>query len=220
MTGSRLVQLMLVASLTLGLSLATAVLAAGQSASVLPAQEVGGGRVLEQFGVLQRPRNAMDAMPARLQTAVVAMNAQPAGVDPALFEGLQLPAQSRLLLADAGSLGIDIYGYPTSKGRVCFLMSSGAGGCVSRDHPVGWIETAPGASELREGVLIRIAGIVPNNVRSVYVSLAGALEAARHDNNAFYWETRWSGTAPAELVLTYTNGAKASIDLPTIDQLG
>lgn len=119
------------------------------------------------------------------------------------------------MLADAGDTGLDIYAYPTSKGRVCFTTSRGGGGCVSRSDPFAWGAFVP--SRLEPGVTVQYLGVVPNAVRAVTVIDDGEKPALMGEN-AFFYELAYDGTLPTALILEYRNGKTETVSLPDLSR--
>jgi hypothetical protein len=167
-----------------------------------------GPSAVPAFAALARAQQAGDRLPAQLQQVVVAMNANPAPVSADLYEGQQLPAQSRLLLGNPGGSNAGIYAYPTTKGRVCFLITIGGGGCVTAADPSAWgIALNPGGS-------LAVYGLVPNTVRSVDVVVGGTSVPARIGQNAFFYEQQTLTDTPTALVATFANGTQKQFTLP------
>lgn len=200
-------KLLLLVSLCVGALLAASVSLAGHGGG--PADDV-----VDQFASLKRPRTQADDLPARIQRGLDAMNATRAPVTETLYEGQHLKAQSRLLLADVGSNALDIYAYPTSKGRVCFTTSRGGGGCVTRSAPLAWGAFVPG--QLGQEAKVQYVGIVPNDVRAVRI-VDGEARPTVFANNAFFYELEFRGSWPTALEIEHSSGRLEVLDLPALD---
>lgn len=200
-------KLLLLVSLCVGALIAASISLAGRE---------GGSPdgVVDQFAALSGARGQTDVLPARIQRGVDAMNATRAPVAETLYEGQHLKAQSRLLLGGVGSGSLDVYAYPTSKGRVCFTTSRGGGGCVTRSDPIAWGAFVP--SQVAEGATIQYVGIVPNNVRMVRI-FDGQARPTVFGNNAFFYELRFDGSWPTALEIEYRSGRVEVVNLPKLD---
>lgn len=170
-----------------------------------------------QFGAFSDPRRPSDAVPARIANGVASINASQAAVSNDLYEGVENVERSRLLLSHLGTMGLSIFAYPTSKGRVCFTTSIGGGGCITRSEPNGWTEIVP--PRVSSGSPIIVAGIVPSSVTAVTVTIGGRGEAAQLGRNGFFYEHPYDSSLPAAVSFTTANGALTTDALPTRDQL-
>lgn len=166
------------------------------------------------YAGLVTPRGAGDVLPARLTRGIDAMNAAVPNVRDAMYEGRQLGDQSRVLARGLGATGLDIYAYPTSKGRVCFTTSRGGGGCVDQAHPFAWGAFVPSAGDPAQ--LLQVIGLVPNNVKSVSVVTGGASTLATLRRNAFFYESAYGGRTPDALVLAYRDGHTEDVAIPQL----
>lgn len=162
---------------------------------------------------------ASDALPAPVAEEVTVALGPPEGVQPALAPGKLQIADSRRLLANAGSARRSFYAIPTDAGKVCYVLTNGGPlGCSSAEEfqspaPLSFGQFDPDG--LGEGEPFAIYGIIPNEVTAVEVlNSKGERAAAVMGRNAFYYEfldgTRWA----SELVLIYENGASETIGVP------
>lgn len=200
-------KLLLLLSVCVGALLAASISLAGREGGPPDA-------VVGEFGALTRPRAQGDELPARIQRGVDAMNATRAPVAETLYEGQHLTAQSRLLLAGVGSNDLNVYAYPTTKGRVCFTTSRGGGGCVTRSDPIAWGAFVP--AQLGQGTKIQYVGVVPNDVRAVRI-VEGTTRPTVFANNAFFYELEFRGSWPTALEIEHRSGRVEVIDLPALD---
>ena len=200
-----------IAVLGIAAAIGTVAAAAVFAASPPPSK---GNDIVSSYGALARGRTSNDALPAAISRGIAAMNAQPPAVDDSLYEGRELGAESRLLLRGVGHNRLDIYAYPTSKGRVCFTTSRGGGGCVDREHQFTWGAFVPGASSPDQ--TLQLIGLVPNDVTSVTVVRDGKAAAATVANNAFFWESPYLGTTPDKLIVGHRDGRADTVAIPTL----
>jgi hypothetical protein len=190
-----------VSSLLVGLFASLGVATAAHHSATTP----GGPSAIPAFAAFARAQQPGDRLPAQLQQAVVAMNANPAPVSADLYEGQQLPAQSRLLLGNLGGSNAGIWAYPTTKGRVCFLTTIGGGGCVTAADPSAWAIAVNPAGRLA------VYGLIPNAVRSVEVVVDGTSVPATIGQNAFFYEQQTLTDTPTA---TFANGTQLQFTLP------
>lgn len=198
------------------LAVAVAALAAtDRSTSGAPAGAPDAVPATGLFAALSHAPTAADSLPPGIRKGVDAMNAQVPAVSSDLYEGQQLPAQSRLLLSNLGAKGLSIFSYATSKGRVCFVSTAGGGGCVTAADPVGWMELL---RPQLTGANVAVLGIVPNKAVSVKVIVAGSARPALLGNNAFFYSVA-QGETPEQLVIGFRDGSSQRIALPDVSKI-
>jgi hypothetical protein len=210
---------MVTVALAIGIAGASAVVARGSGAGLsISASNPALDNVVGSFAALSTTRSAVDQLPTSLASGVAAANAAvPTGITDDMYEGIELTDQSRELLSHQGTRNLDVYAYPTSKGRVCFTTSGGGGGCVTGKDPLGVLESVPPV--VSAGTPITVAGIIPDNVKSVLVDVGSGTESAVVENNAYFYEDDYAGDLPSSLTFTFANSRTQTIDLPTADQL-
>lgn len=187
-----------------------AVLANGGSAAQAPSsnQQWPTVAALPAMSVFASPANASDALPASLEEHV-ARFAGKDGVPAAQDPGSLSTADSRKLLVDAGNDKADLYAFPTAKGRVCMIFTSGpVGGCFAT---FGGLSPVP---FLLSGSPVEVFGLVPDNVTDVDVVVNGVAHAAQVQTNAFFYQLADSADFPEALSVTYRDGASARVEIP------
>jgi hypothetical protein len=119
--------------------------------------------------------------------------------------GKALMHQARVLMTNVGTAKRTIYAYPTSRGRVCAVLTDYSSGCLDgfRDRFAD-VDFTYG-----RGI---VWGLVPNSVAAVDVDAAGIRRPARLENNVYFFE----GDAPQQLVVRFRDGSTKSVALPTV----
>lgn len=179
-------------------------IAAHEQADARVMPEVGGAAV-DQMAVFRRSSTPGDALPSALADEAQLVN-QGA---PASFRvgELRLP-KSRLLLENVGSQNASFYAVPTSSGAVC--ISGLGGGCVTNfSRYRGGIPIALGDFAGMRAV----GGLAPDAVKAITVVIAGARNPAVVANNAYFYELAEEAW-PEALVVTYSNGAEETLQIP------
>jgi hypothetical protein len=130
----------------------------------------------------------------------------PASQPPDWTPGQALMRQARVLMTDAGTARRTIYAYPTSRGRVCAVLTGYSSGCLDgfRDRFADVDYT------FGRGI---VWGLAPNSVIAVDVYVAGGSRAARLENNVYFFE----GGAPQRLVVHFRDGSTKSVAIPTVE---
>ena len=80
------------------------------------------------LAVFSKPHSARDALPAELVERAASL-AGGSELPDAVRNGTLDLANAKLLLADVGSTHSNLYAFPTSKGRVCYMLTAGPEGC-------------------------------------------------------------------------------------------
>jgi hypothetical protein len=129
----------------------------------------------------------------------------PASQPPEWTPGQALMHQARVLMTDAGTAKRTIYAYPTSRGRVCTVLTDYSSGCLDgfRDRFAD-VDFTYG-----RGI---VWGLVPNSVRAVDVYVGGVRRPARLENNVYFFE----GDTPQQLVVHFRDGSTKSVVIPTV----
>ena len=111
--------------------------------------------------------------------------------------------QARVLMTDVGTAKGTIYAYPTSRGRVCAVLTDYSSGCLDgfRDRFAD-IDFTYG-----RGI---VWGLAPNSVTAVDVYVGGVRQATRLENNVYFFE----GGAPQQLVVHFRDGSTKSVAIP------
>lgn len=154
---------------------------------------------------------------AQLPTSVIArLNALAGGaasVDPELRPGAFLVERAQLLLADVGRSQADLYGVPTAKGQVCYVLTGGPSGCEARfdQYPIGF--TRFDGDGLGIGEPMAVVGIAPDNIAQIDVRVGSVFEAATLRKNGFFFEGRTATATPNAIRVTFGNGAVETIEL-------
>lgn len=202
----------------LGLLAALAVVAAGGDATASQDDGLASTAVpsREPLAVFDRARAARDSLPPSLVDEARELEGD-ASLPEEVQNGSMVVTQSRLLLDGVGSFGIDVYVFPSTKGRTCYLMTKFGGGCTAPftvDQPVNMSIFDPDG--LGNGVPVTIMGLVPNNVESVDVHTAGIEHRALVTNNAYFFQAP-SPTAEIEKIVVYfSSGASRGIAIPAL----
>lgn len=176
----------------------------GRSDSHKGAAAAGPVPAAAQMAVFSRTRSSADAVPA----ADVAKEAA-LGVDDINVPGDQRPGtpnnnRSHLLLDHVGISDAAVYAVPTDKGRVCFIFTAGAEGCVAAftdQVPTAYVLLPPD-----------IVGLVPDSVTRVTVRVNGSEQDATLRNGAFFYELQPNAAAQA-ITLYYDDGHSRSVDV-------
>lgn len=119
--------------------------------------------------------------------------------------GQALMHQARVLMTDVGRAKRTIYAYPTSRGRVCAVLTDYSSGCLDgfRDR-FGDVDFTYG-----RGI---VWGLVPNSVTAVDVYAAGVTQTARLENNVYFFE----GGSPQQLIVHFRDSTTKSVAIPTV----
>jgi hypothetical protein len=119
--------------------------------------------------------------------------------------GQALMHQARVLMTNAGVAKRTIYAYPTSRGRVCAVLTDYTSGCLDgfRDRFAD-IDLTYG-----RGI---VWGLVPNSVTAVDVYAGGVRRPARLENNVYFFE----GGAAQQLVVHFRDDSTKSVAIPTV----
>jgi hypothetical protein len=170
------------------------------------------------LAVLRRPRNASDDLPEALEEDAAGLAGGPE-LAPAVRNGAVSLPSSRLALSDLGEKNASLYLVPTAKGRICLLLTNGPEGCdtlpFTPARPANWglFDT----DGYRTGSPTGVYGIVPNNVdRVTVVDDRGTRTDARLANNAYYLELGNGAAMPKSIILRFTDGASATMEVPTL----
>lgn len=171
---------------------------------------------LADMAVFARTRQTSDTL-AKNESEEARTALTPAGeINPSLAPGDLLLQQSRLLLSDLGSSGSSFFAFPTSKGRVCSLITGVRAGCLDSFSrfpggvAYGFYDLA--GSDSRPPA---VYGLIPNDVESVGVVVAGREYKARVGNNAFFYELQPGDDLSSleSLTVRYADGAAEKINL-------
>lgn len=118
--------------------------------------------------------------------------------------GEAIPGQEHRLLHGLGANGVDIYAFPTTGDSVCYVVTeqTHVASCIDRfteeSANVGW------AAYFGEDAPLSLAGIVPDRTVVVIVKTTRGAQAARVENNAFYWQARDRSLTRADLLALTT----------------
>lgn len=205
--------LLLTFSLAAGVALAIAVVALANNedpseTGIVPsAQALAAPPLNEALAVFSNPRSAADDLPGSL-TDVAAGLSRDVGprVQEELRPGEPRIDESRLLLSNLGSLKMSFFAFPSSTGKVCYVISSGPAGCedsgVFAASPVTVGLFDP--DRLGSGVPISVYGLVRNDVAYVeVVDTNGSRRTAEVANNAFFLELNDNGSWPESVIVGY-----------------
>jgi hypothetical protein len=202
------------------LAVGTAALAGPHSSprTATPEARPTGTPSLAPLAILSHPRSAKDNLPPGL-VASVADLAGSAELAPEVRNGTVLIASSHLALSDLGASRSSFYVVPTSKGRICLVITNGPQGC----EDAGFTPARPGTWGLVDpdgygkGGPTSVYGLVPNNAdRVTVVDDHGAGSDAPLANNAYYLELPNPIAMPKEIVLSLAGGGSAKIAIPTL----
>lgn len=126
--------------------------------------------------------------------------------------------RGRLLLSNVGTTGRDVYAFPTTRGRVCVVVSAFSAGCVhafTREHPVDVSVGDPDQAGIGESVIV--AGIAPNEVVKVVVLADDGAHRAQVRNNAFFYQLADNAVtvgAVNGLVVGFRDGTSTTMTFP------
>lgn len=134
--------------------------------------------------------------------------------------GPGLASQARELAADLGSAHVDIYAFPTARGGACVVVvgTGNPGTCLDRFDR----NRTPLAASFftGAGLPLTIAGLVPDSVQAVDITIGGQSHAATIHGNALFFQTQ-SGVdlnlpfgGVEELAVHYRDGSTAVKLLP------
>lgn len=126
-------------------------------------------------------------------------------------------AEGRLLLSGLGTTNARLYAMPTTKGRVCYVLTGGPASCAgafAADRPVGIVRFDPDA--LDSGLPMSVFGLTANNVRAVDIVVAGVTYRAQLANNAYFFEVPTAGSQPESLRVTFRSGKTTVLSLGEI----
>ena len=165
------------------------------------------------LAVFSKPHSARDALPAELVERAASL-AGGSELPDAVRNGTLDLANAKLLLADVGSTHSNLYAFPTSKERVCYVLTAGPEGCLvfTREIPVGI--SMFDADGFDAGTPTTILGLVPNNVVDVEVRIGGQTYGATFGNNAYFFEPPSTTLEPEGLRVTFRSGRVTTITLP------
>lgn len=126
--------------------------------------------------------------------------------------------RGRLALTNIGSWRGAAYVFPTEKGHACYVVIGGPSGCSSEfpdRFPVGVnVFDRDGDGPDPPAVI----GIAPDDVNGVAVVTGGSSAPAALENNMYFHQSAAGKTAyPNAVVVTFTDGRTARIDIPPID---
>jgi hypothetical protein len=131
----------------------------------------------------------------------------PAGV----LTGEKVPGTERLLLDKPSALGLEVYGFATTSGRVCEIVPGIMAGCDKgsvQTDPVVWMSGGP------VGGPAIITGIARDGVKSVSVVIDGKSQPASLANNTFYREIPLDELSKVtSLVVTMKDSSEVTIDI-------
>jgi hypothetical protein len=175
----------------------------------------------DSLGVLDRPSQLGDRLPAAIEAELGELTAAPAGASESLRPGEPLGAQARLAMSGAGSKDANVYVVPTTKERVCLVIVGGISGCsngFSRATPVeSAIYDADGVGR-GEGTVF--AGLAPDTVRSVEVDFGDTQTTARLMNNVYFLELDDSNDQfPKRLIVHEKGGQVTTMEIPNLADL-
>jgi hypothetical protein len=123
---------------------------------------------------------------------------RPEGVSNDLFEGAWLTEESTRLITGRGSRHASLYIVPTTRGWLCQVITvdpagaesvSAAGGCItdfSKSTPIGLNIFDPDVVDSGKSAIV--AGVVPETVTSIAVSVDGQTHTTPIENHAFLYE--------------------------------
>jgi hypothetical protein len=210
------------------LLLAAACLGLGVGAFILFGPSHGGGRIVrgpaEAHGGAFHPSPVLPvSLPAQANVAALKTApsltpsqlkqllaqapdlAPPASQPPEWTPGQALMHQARVLMTDAGTAKRTIYAYPTSRGRVCAVLTDYSSGCLDgfRDR-FGDVDFTFGS-----GI---VWGLAPNSVTAVDIYTGGVRHQARLENNVYFFE----GGTPQQLLVHFRDGSTKSVAIPTL----
>jgi len=169
----------------------------------------------ERLHAFARPQVASDRLSPPLAAEARGLTDGADEVDESLRPGTLLLDRSRLLLANLGVRKKAFFGFPTSKGKVCILITGGPAGCAEDLDPgsVSWGEFDP--DRLVDGVPMAVYGLAADDVVRVEVVAGGERHLARLANNAFFYEPADpAAPAPEGLVVTRADGSETTISIP------
>jgi hypothetical protein len=135
-----------------------------------------------------------------------------------------LAGEGRTLMASAGTKSRAVYGFPTSTGGVCYVITGVAQGC-QHAFPVDEPATIAGDTlypPSQNGPVSEIAGLTEDGVTRVQVVVDGTPHDALMGNDAWYYEFPDSETPPqaaSQLLVTTGDGSTVAVatDFPTLN---
>jgi hypothetical protein len=135
-----------------------------------------------------------------------------------------LVSEGRTLLANAGQNSRAVYGFPTSTGGVCYVITGIAQGC-QHAFPVDEPATIAGDTlypSSQNGSISEIAGLAEDGVTRVQVVVNGVPHDAVMGNDAWYYEFPNSETPPqaaTQLLVTTNDGSTVTVatDFPALN---
>jgi len=153
-------------------------------------------------------KTAPSLTPSQLQQLLAqAPDLTPPASQPAAWTpGQALMHQARVLMTNVGTAKRTIYAYPTSRGRVCAVLTDYSSGCLDgfRDR------FADVDFTFGRGI---VWGLAPNSVTAVDVYAGGVSRPARLENNVYFFE----GDAPQQIVVHFRNGSTKSVAIPAVE---
>jgi hypothetical protein len=169
------------------------------------------------MSVFAQPRTSADVFPSSLADFLGQFEPSNS-IAEELRPGTPDTGTSHRLLHDVGPNHADVYVVQTSKGRVCFVVTSGPyGGCFETfggDSPVAY--TVTDADQNYAGQPSEIFGFAPDRVGSVDVVEGGTAYAADLQNNALYYRLKGGTTYPQAIIVTYHDGTTNRMDIPAL----
>lgn len=169
----------------------------------------GGGRppAVDELAALSNPgTESVSAVPPHLATLMSHLS------DPNAAHGEAVATQVKELLHGQGRGSADVYGYPTTTGAVCVMVSERIDVGTCADHFDR--DTLPVLADAyyEAGSTPSIAGLAPGNVVEVDVVVNGAPQPSTLAKNAFYYQSP-PGTdngAISAIVVRYRDGTSTT----------
>ena len=199
------------------LSLSVLALARGKESARTEAIKVRTTSTLsERLGVFSKPRASSDALPSNVRAVAEGLTTGTENVPTQLLPGDSVISESRLLLSHVGSWGASLYAWPTTKGRVCYVLTGAAATCegdFTEAHPFG--SGFFDRDELGSGEPGGVLGLVPDDVVSVDIVTASETYSTQVVNNALFFQLPDSTiVAPTALIAHYSDGTERSVRIP------
>jgi hypothetical protein len=173
------------------------------------------------MSVLRRLSTAPDAIPDRFAGALSHLTSNgtvPEELDP----GHPNATESRLLASDLGTDQGALYAFPTDKGQVCFIFTSGPyAGCVQQfGGEVGIPYVVVGPDKYYTGSGTEVFGLVPDSVVAIDATVDGKRQPAQVKNNSFFIQLDAPSAYLSNLVIEYAGGTTDVVPIapPPADQ--